>query len=159
MKLSDYEIDSATGRAVAKLATGMRLASAELSSDDIKTLFSSPVEVIAAPGSGKALVPTEMAVLYRFGTTAFSTETDGDLSSGYFHAGGSVDTALMAFDMLGEAASAYGYGLNFGQRPVADIANKGLMFGVANLDPMDGDGTAVLTVIYRVVDVATGQFL
>lgn len=70
---------SATVNTVAALPYG----EVTLTSAQVKALKATPIEIVAAPGAGLALVPVAVAISVNYGGTNAFTESADDLSIGY----------------------------------------------------------------------------
>lgn len=113
-----------------------------VSADRIKTLFSNPLQLIAAPGAGKYLDIYNVIFEYTFGGIDYQNLSNlrvyyEDYQNNYFSAG-----------VINSATNSY-YKSAFFNQPIR--VNKGLFVYVAGIDPTNGNGTAVIRVIYRTV--------
>jgi len=122
-------------------------ASVELTPAQILDLFDTPVELVPAPGAGKAILPLGALASYTFGTVAY---VDADLFVGW----GTVE--LWYFGNLLEAAASsvqMGEFENPAITAVAAAENLPLTAKTDSPNPTVGDGTVRVTVIYAIVDV------
>jgi hypothetical protein len=141
------------------LAAHTLLLAVPISSVELKALFSSPKEIVPAPGAGKFIRLLTWELVYRFGTVAYlNADVPGLNYAGddtFLHEPGlSFETILSA------TADSVGYGVGASHRQSGDSSTKFLRTLIENkaivlLDDQDmttGDGTAVVTVTYRIVD-------
>lgn len=131
---------------------GVLTATKHVTSAQILASFDTPVEIIAAPGAGKMLLPITGVAKLTAGATPYATSGSIALE---------VLPAFMGvvnnnFQFL-ESAVDYLWPLwmdykaeNFA---VADAADRALSFHVNSANPTDGDGTLDFVVYYVVSDV------
>lgn len=129
----------------------------QVSSAQIKTLFSSPTIVIPAPGAGKAVLMAWMSAHYIYGTVPYTTGGNSTLVFGYDQT--SVNNAALGDfgDFLIETEDCVSFASNAQESssflPVADVENNPLYILVGGQDLVDGDGTLSVTAHYFIVDV------
>jgi hypothetical protein len=118
-----------------------------LSSSQILNGFTTPVQVIAAPGAGKFIQLMEVAQIYYFGTTAYLTNTNGNLdyngSTTMFQSmnfsGVANSVSMRLHNQIGPATSV--------------IENTAITWFVSGGNPTAGDGTIELDITYRIIDL------
>lgn len=120
-----------------------------LSSAQILAIYTTPIQLIAAPGAGKIIVPWTIIVDYTFGTSPYSGglymyETTGSqmiTSSNTIN--GSVNIIRIFMLYNGQATN----------NNVSVVDNAPLMVaGSGGGNPTGGDGTAKITVIYQIIN-------
>jgi hypothetical protein len=123
-----------------------------LSAAQLRVLHSSPVEIVAAPGAGKAIVPVFLALSFTAGAAHYTSS----VIPGLYYNADTSSTDLCATlwrAALISAVDRFVFGLdgasvnNF----LASVANKNLAF-TDTADAITGDGTAVVTMGYTIVD-------
>jgi len=120
-----------------------------LSSSQIKNLYSSPVTLIAAPGTGKVIDVISIIGKYNFGTTAYS------LSSGEvdLYTAPSPNYFLCCMDYYFLSASSttakFFSGSNDNRQPLDE--NYPLSISSTKANPTNGDGTLTFYIVYRIV--------
>jgi hypothetical protein len=119
-----------------------------LSSAQILALNSTPVQLVAAPGSGKIVVPLEVILNYTHVSTNYNggslqiyESVGAPLRSGNTIINAAVSSILDFYDN----GAANGTGI----KPY--IANTALMLTNASSNPTLGDGTLKVTVLYKIV--------
>jgi len=133
-------------------AAGATTTVVPLTAIDLATLQSSPVELVAPPGSGFALVLISCTAIFTNGSTVYDFAGSTDAFINYVTVEetsiarcGTIDTTLNAAfpGVLGFTP------LNGGS---TDAENAGLEI-VATDDPSQGDGTLLVAVTYTTVEV------
>lgn len=121
-----------------------------LTSAQILTLYSSPVQVVPAPGAGQILNPISFTLQYKFGTTAYVVAQQdihftGPAQNQYAN--------LSAVNFLDAPSSRVATVPATGQASAdaATYANQPIMVGLTASDATQGDGTVTITVCYTVV--------
>lgn len=126
-----------------------------ISSASIKTGFSAPIDVIAAPGDGFAIDIISAAVRYTFATTAYNTGKNISLkaSSGtyaQFISSDILNKTSARFSKLYDASS-----ILANVTPTVDMLNQlafnSKIVAVVDADSTIGDATATLYVSYRII--------
>lgn len=123
-----------------------------LNAADIIGMNASPVELVEAPGAGKALVFVGLIANVTRTNTAF---TGGGAISAK-HAGGSdVMSSLAATVVTGAAGQSISYRTpaDLSDLAAAAVENKALVLTNADAPFADGTGSAEITVFYATVDV------
>ena len=115
---------------------GVQFAEVELSAAQILNLNTSPVEIVAAPGAGKVIIPNKWVFYSIYGTSAYETNT----------------TLTLVYEIAAKLAASYGSAIaqtnnligndviGFGWLDT-DIINKPLSISVNSGNPTGGDGT------------------
>jgi hypothetical protein len=133
------------------------IAQAHLTSAQILDLFANPVNIVAAPGAGKVVLPITGTAVVRAGGTPYTFPDIGGNTPLFSlevlpaFMGVSLNTAQLdsAVDALAPLWMDYA-GEGF---PVADAEDQPLVFHVAHGDVTDGDGTLDFFVVYAVADI------
>jgi hypothetical protein len=129
-----------------------------LTSAEIKTLFSIPIEVIAAPGSGKVVLLETLWYTFQYGTVAYDTGGPTYYFAPFFD-GQDATMSDVAFSDNFTATEDYnGSQVYSVSAPSAGMDNKAMMIG-GTIDFAAGDGTAVFGCSYRIFDLSTGQIV
>lgn len=137
------------------VATSSKVASITLTAAQINALYDTPIQVIAAPGSGKVIIVTGLAWDFVYGSAAFTS--GGVVTLQYkntAHAGGVLTTTgIAAASITGISANSV---LTDTAIPVvatsANTVNQGIYISNATQDFATGTGTtSTLSVFYRVI--------
>lgn len=136
----------ATGSTGATGATGGLTASTSLTAAQIKTLNSVPISLVSAPGATSYIEVISASIRYTYNTTAFTSTTvqlqiattvipQAELAD-CFDATNSVNSTLLGIVQTGGDSNT--------------ATNQALLI-TANADSAVGDGTAFISVLYRVI--------
>ncbi len=129
------------------LIAGVRKATVTLSSADILDLHNTPVEVVAAPGAGKFLVPHLVIANTSGGTVAYTIADSVVIEVGDAQWVG----VTSLFSLTGEQTSTFvPASVTFG---TTDIENRSIAILATDDNPADGDGTLTVDVWYSIEDV------
>ena len=125
-----------------------------LTNAQLTHLHSAPVQLVAAPGAGKILVPTMIIGDLTFGTAAFAAATPNIFWG--TNAGTSAigsQAALQAWLRAGANEGLIDDAVASGaiQAALANFANLRLILGDAGADDATGDSTAELILTYNIV--------
>ncbi len=124
----------------------MKLAEVTLSTAQILTGNSIPVDIIAAPGAGKVLVPIMVYIKLDYNSIVYATNVDFELQINglsYFLANSMLDNSTDSWLV---------------QKPqdtgviTTDIENKALKFKVTTGNPTAGNSPLYVRVIYTIID-------
>ena len=130
------------------LIDGIRKATVTLSSADILDLHNTPVEVVAAPGAGRFLVPHLIVARTSGGTTPYTVPDAvfiqvGDASW--------VEVSSLFSVVTGEQVATFiPAAVNYA---TTDVENGAITIYSLDDNPTDGDGTLTVTVWYSIEDV------
>ena len=130
------------------LRYGIRKATVTLSSADILDLHNTPVEVVAAPGAGRFLVPHLIVARTSGGTTPYTVPDAvfiqvGDASW--------VEVSSLFSVVTGEQVATFiPAAVNYA---TTDVENGAITIYSSDDNPTDGDGTLTVTVWYSIEDV------
>lgn len=119
-----------------------------LSAADIIAMYTTPVTVLAAPGSGKAIVVDRFVFNFDYGTTQFTG--GGNITLKY--SGGATITSTMANTKV-QAASDSIATVGALATEVTVSSNTAVQITNASAAFAAGDGTAKLTVYFSVINV------
>lgn len=137
--MADIDIASMTTPQIAAFAAavgfnpGENYVEINLSAAQIRSLFSSPVTLLAAPGAGKVIQVIDAWVAYSFGTVAFAGGGDGAFLG---YAGLDVSDFQIRFtDMFAQSSSQFASGLAAQESNnyynLADCENKAVIISAA----------------------------
>lgn len=141
-------VDAAGGLVQGSGLVSQRVVRVALTAAQITTLHSVPVQLLAAPGAGFAILPTAMAFEFTYGTVQF---TGGGAVNPVYHGqttnhlGGSVAAATIQ-----AAANAY-ISCGAPAAALALLANTGVDLYAATADFAAGDSTAVVKLSYDLI--------
>lgn len=126
---------------------GLKVAEVDLTSAEIKTLNSAPIEILPAV-EGRIYIPVAGALAHVFGTSAYAVTGDIGIAA---TSGGSL---LHGFynSVLAETADSVD-GLQVDNSVVHAIVGTGVFLRAASADPTTGDGTGKFVFLYVQVDV------
>jgi len=119
-------------------------ATVNLVPNQIKSLFSSPVEAIASPGTGFAILPIQIASNYIFNTESFENNvsmTIQSASSNLFV----KTTSIYASDRFVIE--------QFGNNSTSQLKENSPLIINSTEDSTTGDGSLVIYISYRIISV------
>lgn len=134
-------------------ASGAALqATVSLEAADIIGMSVTPVELVAAPGEGKALVFLGLVANVTRTETGF---TGGGAVSAKYAGGADVMATIAASVLTGAAGQTISRRIpaDLSDLAVAAVENKALVLTNADAPFADGTGTAEVTVLYATIDV------
>lgn len=120
-----------------------------LSSAQILALNTTPIQLVAAPGAGKAINVISVSVRNNFGTTAYSSIGGLEVIS----ASGSQEQAQVISAFLNSASSTFSRMQLFSHQNVQIVENDALNITVGVSDPTLGDGTVDVYVTYEIINL------
>lgn len=143
---TQYQLDTAKAniRTETILYTQVSLSSAQLLS-----LNTTPVQLVAAPGAGKYIVPIHMSFDYTYVSTTYSSATIQTYETSDKSGTITSNTSFLSFTasiirQLYQTGAAGGSAITY-------VANQPLMMWATGGDPTTGDGTAKVNVYYKIV--------
>lgn len=141
MRLNSDGDLNVVGDATAASFNGTYTTKVSLSSAQILALNTTPIELIAAPGSGKVIHLKDVVFNYTFVTTAY-TSNAGQVEYETFN------DVLFSMSQLDDSASIISRSLSTHNELKE---NKGIEFTVLTSDPTLGDGTLDIYLIYEII--------
>lgn len=127
--------------------TVVRTARLPISSAQILQLNTTPLELIPAPGAGKAIEVISCYVQMTFNTTAYDTNTQLNIIS---------SNGIMFYypNMLAATGNVFcSLLLNFTTDSVVITENDPAKVSVQNADPLNGNSDIVIYATYRIMDL------
>jgi hypothetical protein len=126
-----------------------------LTAAQVKTLNATPVALVAAPGSGKALVPTLVTVFMDYGSVAYDGIAAGeDLAVKYTDASGATLATIEATGFLDATADAVRYAFPTTTAAFTPVANAALVLHMLTGEIATGDSPVKVRVDYKIIDTA-----
>jgi len=148
------EVGKNTIQDVADLVTAGQVITVKvsLSSAEILALFTTPKELIAAPGAGKFIQPIAVVYNFTYGTTTYTTNVS--LNIGYDPvANGSITNTTILGAGQSRLARALFSSANTFVLSSFDPVNKGFYAHVHAGDPLSGDGTLDIIITYCIISI------
>jgi hypothetical protein len=141
------------GSAWASMSSGLgstQSVSVAIGSAQILAGNTTPVQLVAAPGAGLAIIPISAVVKYTYITAAYATNTSQVI---YLDTLNGSDNALILIQtMLAQAANKSAVrSANSAVDENSIIANKALMWAIETGNPTAGSGRLDITVIYTTI--------
>ena len=128
----------------------IQYAQVEISSAEILALFTTPKELVAAPGDGKVLEFVSLLLAYDFNTTVYTVGAATDLQVKYTDgAGAAVSTTEAVTGFLDQATDQL-RSLDKLEASLTPVANAPLVLTLAGANPTLGDSPIHAKVAYRV---------
>lgn len=125
-----------------------------LSSAQLKALNATPIQLVAAPGAGKALVFEGAVAVYTKGTTDYTIASNKDVAVKYTNGSGLAVGQLETTGLL-DTASGFRYVAPYrtasGSSDITPVANAALVANMTTGEITAGDGTVKLRVFYRTI--------
>lgn len=149
----DSQFEYYNGSAWANMSSGLgstQSVSVAIGSAQILAGNTTPVQLIAAPGAGLAIIPISAVVKYTYITAAYATNTNQVI---YLDTLSGSDNALILIQtMLTETANKSAVrSANSAVDENSIIANKALMWAIETGNPTAGSGRLDITVIYTTI--------
>lgn len=123
-----------------------------LTSAQIKTLFSAPTAVLAAPGAGAAYDILDAFLDYAYGTTQYAAGGAIQLSYGTGVTTPATATVAATFLTSPTASQAIKVAGALASSLLSAVANKAIYIAAATADFTTGDGTINLIINYRTLN-------
>lgn len=162
-----YVLNVVTGAIVNGQPKRIFSAKVELSAAQVKTASSVPIQLIAAPGANKVLVPLSAVIWHHFITTPFNlnplsvggygTVVADIINSPIFHSFNSNGFRVSADSMEQQNTNSTNTGFT---NPTANVINKPLAWAnKSDVSAAAGDTTATVYLQWLVIDTVTGELL
>lgn len=127
----------------------------KLTSAQVLALFATPVTLVAAPGTGKALELVAASITKPAGTAYAGVAAGEDLSISYTNAAGLAVAGCEVTGFLDQATAQARilkpYNAASGVSDIVPVANAALVIHMLTGEITTGDSPVYVTVIYRVV--------
>ncbi len=128
----------------------IRYAEVEISSDDIKALFTTAKELVVAPGASKVLEFISLLLAYDAGATPYTVTGATDLEVKITDkTGAAVSTTQAVAGMIDQSTNQL-RALDKLEASVTPVDNAPLCLALGGADPTAGDGVIHAKVAYRV---------
>jgi hypothetical protein len=141
------------GSAWANMSSGLgstQSVSVAIGSAQILAGNTTPVQLIAAPGAGLAIIPISAVVKYTYITAAYATNTSQVIYLDTLN--GSDNVLILIQTMLAQTANKSAVrSANSAVDENSIIANKALMWAIETGNPTAGSGRLDITVIYTTI--------
>jgi hypothetical protein len=130
---------------------GSRIKRITLTAAQIKALYSTPITIVAAPGSGKAIIVDKIVAKLEYATAAFTGSNNVEFR--YTNASGDKVVLDLAYAAL-NLASGTGFTVcNKDDANVTAVANAAVIACVPSADPggTTAAGTLTLEIFYSII--------
>lgn len=129
----------------------LQIAQATLTSAQILAMFTTPVQILAAPGAGSLIIPDFLVAELKFNTIAYAA--GGAISLTFGASGPAVHTTAMPAALVTAAQSELfqSPAAVTTQQTAASMVNQGIFISAATQNFTTGNGTLFLTFGYRVM--------
>jgi hypothetical protein len=137
----------------------LSVATLTLTATQIKNLHGTPIQIVAAPGAGKMLLPVSATLQYKFGTVAYANVTSANIAIAASGVLGSTNEPIQftAEGLIDQTASEIAIGASDSEA-MAQSAVSGAALVVANEggsgEFTTGDGTITITLWYMVLTLS-----
>lgn len=128
----------------------VQYAEVEISSAEILALFTTPKEMVAAPGAGKVLEFISLTLAYDYGTVVYTIGAATDLQVKITDKSGAAVSTTQAVTGMIDQATDQLRALDKLEASVTPVVNAALVLTLAVANPTLGDGTIHAKVAYRV---------
>ena len=128
----------------------VQYAEVEISAAEILALFTTPKELVAAPGAGKILEFISLLLAYDWNTTAYTIGTATDLQVKYTDAAGAAVSTTEAVTGFLDGVADDLRSLDKLEVSVTPVVNAALVLTLAVANPTLGDSPIHAKVAYRV---------
>ena len=128
----------------------VQYAELDISAAEILALFTTPKELVAAPGAGKLLEFISLLLAYDFNTTAYTIGTATDLQVKYTDAAGAAVSTTEAVTGFLDGVADDLRSLDKLEVSVTPVVNAALVLTLAVANPTLGDSPIHAKVAYRV---------
>jgi hypothetical protein len=132
--------------------TVVQPATVTLSSAQLQHLKATPVQLVAAPGSGKLLNLVSVVAQYKAGGSAYTVGNGGDLIAALGNT--PLNIRLNAVGFIDQISNHIQFNSPSGLGSQGSMENQALMISNnGSGEWTDGDGSVIVTVYYTVVDL------
>lgn len=137
-------------------ALSLKYAAVEITSAELLALYTTPKELVAAPGAGKVLEFVSLMLAYDYGTTEYTIGSAGNFQVKLTDKSGqSVSEARAATGFIDQTADIIWLAPSINAASGGSgggSANVPLVLYLATANPTSGDGVLHAKVVYRVLE-------
>lgn len=131
----------------------LRSATVTITSPQLLALFTTPITIVAAQGANTVIQIAETVIQYVYNSVVYTINGSTNLTLNYTNAAGAAISTTLATTGLIDQASNQVRILKNSTTNVTPVANSPVVLSLATANPTLGNGTLVVTVLYRVVPV------
>lgn len=140
----------ATGVQASQLANDvLQYAQVTLSSAQILALNTTPISLVAAPGSGKVILPVSLYATLTYVSATYSANAAG-FTVRYTNASGASTAMTLTQAFVQSSASAM-FAIVAGATAITPVANAAIVVYADTANPTTGDSAIKIQIYYRVV--------
>jgi len=121
-----------------------------LTSAEVLALFTTPIEVVAAPGAGKYIELVSAVLAYDYGTTAYTIGSATNLAFKYTNGAGTTVSGTAAVTGFLDQTADEARVVPAVTASFEPTANAALMLTLAGANVTLGNGTVKVKVLYRI---------
>ena len=121
----------------------------EISPAELMTFVSAPVQILPAPGVGKAIEVMSAMGYYLFNTTAYDNMSSIVIGNSNLASGGQMQSNALIMTYSPSILFRFGIDINFYFLEI--LENDPLYVSSIGVDPTVGDGTLKIYITYRIV--------
>ena len=134
----------------------LNIARKQLTTAQVLALFATPIEVIAAPGAGKAILVHHAIFAMDYAGTAYAADAGEDLVLAYTDASGLIVTDPLdgeAFIQAAADAIAYAPGVGASNQGIEMTQNAAIVAKMQVAEVVTGNSAVDITVFYEVLTI------
>lgn len=128
--------------------TGIESATVSLSAADISTLVSSPVQIVASPGIGKAI-----EIISAMGSFTYNSVAYDNLAAIIIGSTAPTDGQVVSnnFILSGASSIIFKFGTDISTYNLVILEDTPIYVSAVGTDPTVGDGTLTIDILYRTI--------